>query len=329
MAPLQALPNDKYTVGWICALPSEMAAAEAMLDEIHEDIQEPVLSDNNSYTLGRIRDHNVVIASLPAGVYGIAPAATVAKDMLRTFKHVRFGLMVGIGGGIPSDEHDIRLGDIVVSQPSGTSGGVIQHDRGKTTGKGEFERTGTLNSPPTSLLSALARLKSKHEREDSKIPQFLDDMTKKFPKMKSKYTYQGTQNDHLFQAEYDHPSRTVNCKSCDASQEVVRNLRDDTEPRIHYGNIASGNQVIKNGVTREQLRNALGVLCVEMEAAGLMSDFPCFVIRGICDYSDSHKNKAWQEYAAATAAAFAKELLYFVSAKQVLQEKTITEVSGK
>jgi nucleoside phosphorylase len=66
-----------------------------------------------------------------------------------------------------------------------------------------------------------------------------------------------------------------------------------------------------------------------MEAAGLMSDFPCLVIRGICDYSDSHKNKAWQEYAAATAAAFAKELLQFVSAKQLLQEKTITEVSGK
>ncbi|KAL3444390.1 hypothetical protein BJX65DRAFT_310973 [Aspergillus insuetus] len=46
-----------------------------------------------------------------------------------------------------------------------------------------------------------------------------------------------------------------------------------------------------------------------MEAAGLMNTYPCLVIRGICDYADSHKNKAWQGYAAATAAAFAKELL--------------------
>jgi hypothetical protein len=45
--------------------------------------------------------------------------------MLRTFKHVGFGLMVGISGRIPSDEHDMRLGDIVVNRLSGTSGGVM------------------------------------------------------------------------------------------------------------------------------------------------------------------------------------------------------------
>ena len=45
------------------------------------------------------------------------------------------------------------------------------------------------------------------------------------------------------------------------------------------------------------------------EAAGLMIDFPCLVIRGICDYADSYKNKDWQEYAAAVAAGYAKELL--------------------
>ena len=46
-----------------------------------------------------------------------------------------------------------------------------------------------------------------------------------------------------------------------------------------------------------------------MEAAGLMNDFPCLVIWGICDYADSHKNKRWQNYAVATAAVYAKELL--------------------
>jgi hypothetical protein len=54
-----------------------------------------------------------------------------------------------------------------------------------------------------------------------------------------------------------------------------------------------------------------------MEAAGLMESFPCLVIRGICDYSDSHKNKQWQEYAAATAAAYAKELLSVIPASEI------------
>ena len=108
----------------------------------------------------------------------------------------------------------------------------------------------------------------------------------------------------------------------------MRHPRDDTEPRIFYGNIASGNQVIKHGATRERLQKDLDVLCFEMEAAGLISDFPCLVIRGICDYSDSHKNKNWQKYAAAIAAAFTKEFLHFVSADQVRQEKPIVQVSG-
>ena len=128
MEDTRAIAKDDYTVGWVCALPSEMAAAKVMLDEIHPDLAEQDPSDHNNYILGKIQNHNVVIACLPAGVYGLTPAATVAKDMLRTFKSIRFGLMVGIGGGAPSSNHDIRLGDIVVSQPSGTSGGVIQYD---------------------------------------------------------------------------------------------------------------------------------------------------------------------------------------------------------
>jgi hypothetical protein len=54
-----------------------------------------------------------------------------------------------------------------------------------------------------------------------------------------------------------------------------------------------------------------------MEAAGLMDNFPCLVIRGICDYSDTHKKKNWQPYAAATAAAYAKELLGVIAPVQV------------
>jgi nucleoside phosphorylase len=74
---------------------------------------------------------------------------------------------------------------------------------------------------------------------------------------------------------------------------------------------------MKHGDTRDRLPQKDGILCFEMEAAGLMDNFPCLVIRGICDYADSHKNKQWQEYAAATAAAYAKELLSVIPANQV------------
>jgi hypothetical protein len=76
---------------------------------------------------------------------------------------------------------------------------------------------------------------------------------------------------------------------------------------------------MKSEVTRDkvsaQFNNAL---CFEMEAAGLMDVFPCLVIRGICDYSDSHKNKEWQEFSAATAASYARELL-LTMAERVVQ----------
>ena len=65
--------------------------------------------DNNDYILGRIQKHNVVIAVLPDGEYGISSAANVAKDMLRSFPNIRIGLMIGIGGGAPSSRHGIRL----------------------------------------------------------------------------------------------------------------------------------------------------------------------------------------------------------------------------
>src|SRR5271156_906912 len=161
MTSLHTFLHGDYTVGWICALPSEMAAAMAMLDERHNPLQQNS-RDHNTYTLGRIGRHNVVLACLPSGVMGTLSAARVANQMLQTFEGIRFGLMVGIGGGVPSEENDIRLGDIVVSKPTGASGGVIQYDFGKTIQESRFIRTGLLNRPPDVLLAALASLQAKH-----------------------------------------------------------------------------------------------------------------------------------------------------------------------
>ena len=108
--------NEDYTVGWIAALPIELASAQAMLDEEHEDL-DAAPGDTNTYSLGRVGKHNIVIAGLPVGVIGTTAAANAATNLLRSFRNIRFGLLVGIGGGVPQTSHDVRLGDIVISTP--------------------------------------------------------------------------------------------------------------------------------------------------------------------------------------------------------------------
>jgi nucleoside phosphorylase len=295
----RARPSDKdYTVGWICALPIERAAAEQVLDEEHEEN-----ADGRPYTLGRIASHNVVIGCLPAGQIGVTSAAVIATSMKAVFPAIRFGLMVGIGGGVPSEEADIRLGDVVISQPHGQHGGVVQYDFGKAGAGGKLSRTGFLNAPPAVLLDALAKLRTNHIRGKTRINTHLSHFNEIPEFMRDRGP------DVLFAADYSHAGGAT-CDECCKEYAVKRKLPAGKELGIHYGTIASGNRVIKDGVTRDKMSAELGgVLCFEMEAAGLMNNFPCLVIRGISDYADSHKNKAWQPYAAATAAACGKEIL--------------------
>jgi nucleoside phosphorylase len=303
-----------------------MAAAESMLDEIHPDLPTS-LNDENTYVLGEIRAHNIVIACLPSGVYGTTSAATVANQMRFTFPSIRFGLMVGIGGGVPSKEVDIRLGDVVVSKPTGHFGGVVQYDFGKTVGQGVFEHTGMLNKPPRILLTAIAKLQADQMVKKSRVPEFLSEMIATNPGIWTDFMYRGQEQDRLFDTTFDHHGLQNTCDTCDISRLVTRPTRERHDPVIHYGLIASGNQVMKHGGTRDKLSQELGILCFEMEAAGLMDNFPCVVIRGICDYADSHKNKQWQGYAAATAAAYAKELLSVVHPNQVEETPSATSVT--
>ncbi|KAH0593212.1 hypothetical protein MHUMG1_08934 [Metarhizium humberi] len=312
------LDNSEYTVGWIAALPHERTAARAMLDETHASPQYRHEKDDNIYVLGSVRceigQHYVVIAGLPSGQCGNTAATTAAAQMLSTFPAIKFGLMVGIGGGIWSEKNDIRLGDVVVSNPDGSSGGVKQYDSGKSTVDG-FQHSGWLKPPPRVLLNAINDLQSKHGMERSMIPDILRDMHRKHPLMQQSRTgpgfvHQGTSNDRLFRSDYHHQRKDENCHACDKTGEIARKERPDCDPFIHYGTIASGDKIIKDPQTRDHL--AQDCLCFETEAAGLMNDFPCLVIRGISDYCDSHKNDEWQKYAAATAAAYAKELLLII-----------------
>ena len=310
MASLPA--EENFTVGWICALPTEMAAATAMLDEEYERRQIQPSHDQNNYCLGRMGTHNVVIACLPAGVYGTNSAAAVGTRMLSSFSCIRFGLMVGIGGGVPSSKNDIRLGDVVVSKPQGRFGGVVQYDLGKVGEGTELIGTGSLNKPPAVLLTAIAGLEAAQMKEKSSgLSRFLKNMFTRYPKMERQFGDPGVENDCLYEAGYPHAEGDT-CVRCKSDRVIKRSIRQDRDPHVFYGTIASGNQVIKDSVTREKLASQYDAICVEMEAAGLMDSVPCLVIRGICDYADSHKNKNWQGYAAATASAYAKEVLYSV-----------------
>src|ERR1700737_5628911 len=136
--------NNDYTVGWVCVLPKELIAAAAMLDETHLDLpRQP--NDHNAYTLRSVSGHNVVVACLPKGEIGNNNSATVAAWMTSPFPSIRFGLIVGIGGGVPKS---VRLGDVVVSTPTDRFSGVVQWEFGKTEQGGTFKRTRALNRHP-------------------------------------------------------------------------------------------------------------------------------------------------------------------------------------
>jgi nucleoside phosphorylase len=323
--------SNKYTIGWICAIKTEYVAAKAFLDKEHESLEYGSANDKNVYALGEMGKHNVVIAHLPKGEYGIAAAASVARDMARTFSNIRFGLMVGIGGGAPSKKHNIRLGDVVVSAPHNGRGGLFQYDFGKTIQDQEFQTTGFLDQPPGLLRAAMSVIDAEYEMEGHQLEEAVSNVLKRWPKLRKKYKRPGLTSDRLYQTHIIHPSEEMSCEAVcgdDESKLIVRPERSDEDdnPAIHYGLIASANQLMKDAMIRDRLAAEKDVLCFEMEAAGLMNHFPCLVIRGISDYSDSHKNNEWQGYAAMTAAAYAKDLLSRVLPNKVEAEKKISDI---
>ncbi|KAH0551529.1 hypothetical protein GP486_007255 [Trichoglossum hirsutum] len=327
-APNRKLACEDYTVGWICAISTEYVAAQVFLDEKHEGPESVSPNDSNDYALGKVGKHNVVIAVLPHGEYGISSATGVVKDMLHSFPNIRIGLMVGIGGGAPSPNHDIRLGDIIVSSTNNEKGGVFQYDFGKTIQGQEFQETGSLNQPPMVLRTAVNGLMAQFESDGHQLEEAANNILEMKPRLRKKYRRPDPRTDKLFKAEVIHNSSCMADCSYDPANLIPRHERaeDEDNPAIHYGLIASANRLMKDALLRDKFAKEKNVLCFEMEAAGLMNQFPCLVIRGICDYSDTHKNKEWQGYAAMMAAAYAKALLYRIPPNKVEAEKKISDI---
>lgn len=227
-------PND-YTVGWICAITTEYVAAQEFLDEEHEAPEFVSPNDTNDYTLGRLGKHNVVIAVLPDGEYGTDPAARVAMSMLNSFPNVRIGLLVGIGGGIPSEKHDIRLGDIVVSAPRDGEGGVFQYDFGKTIQDRAFQHMRFLNQPPTILRTALRGIQAHYQRRGHRLKEAIENILEKNARLRQEYERPQPSTDRLFKAEVTHDSRcsTQICTN-DPSNLVPRRERTELEDNPQF-----------------------------------------------------------------------------------------------
>ncbi|KAL3451156.1 nucleoside phosphorylase domain-containing protein [Aspergillus insuetus] len=229
--------------------------------------------------------------------------------MEKSFPAVKWHFVVGIGGGVPSSEHDIRLGDVVVS----TS--VVQHDMGRTIQSGsKFESTAIVQRPSRSLMTAISLLQSDPYHTHDCLEPHIEQVTT----LRPEYKVPGQHRDRLFEPHYEHEPGQRTCTGCTGPR-VNRKPRSPG-PRIHYGRIASGNQVIKDASKRDQLAQTSKAICFEMEGAGVMTTGRCLVIWGICDYADSHKNDEWHNYAAATAAAYTK---FFVLRLPVLNREMV------
>ena len=305
--------HNDYAVGWICALPIEVAAAKATLDRVHDNLPPDRNSnDNINYILGSLQGHNVVVAYPNSGAYGKTSVADVATQLHASYTSVQFNLMVGIAGGVPDTKEDIRLGDVVVSKSTAGWPGVVQYDVNRERAEDQFVRGRALDQPTPLLLTAMGKSEIAAIFDESKMPWYISEIVQKDP---ITFAHPGPEQDVLFEPNYDHAtieSEESGCSHCDPDRIRSRQPREVQNPIVHYGLIASSHHLMRHGATRDKFAHKHGILCFEMEATGLRDAAQYLVIRGICDYADSHRSEIWHAYAAAAAAACAKEVLSFI-----------------
>ena len=355
-----AKPNDRndFTVAVICALPLEYDAVSYIYDEFWDEDGDQygrADGDTNSYTTGRIGDHNVVLALLPR--MGKANAASAAASLRSSDSQIRLALLVGVCGGVPRhDNGEVFLGDVVISRT------VVQYDLGrqypdKFVQKDTIEDSlGRSNKDIRNLVGTFQTDRGQYRLHD-RSAQFLNQLQSRVndTRRRGKYDYPGALHDQLFEPEHRHrhyssaicicrdcsgpsdpvcdealssPCATLGCGAGEISNVTRRrahaafdHVNQLPQAQIHVGVVASGDLVLKSGIDRERIRKETGAIAFEMEGAGVWDEMPCIVLKAVSDYADSHKHKAWQNYAAATAAAASKAVLE----RYILTDKAGTE----
>ncbi|PWY78491.1 purine and uridine phosphorylase [Aspergillus sclerotioniger CBS 115572] len=313
-------PKDRrdFDVAIICALQLEADAAEALFDHFWDDAGDQygkAPGDQNTYRTGVIGNHNVVLAYMPG--IGKGYAASVAASFRSSFQGIRLALLVGICGGVPGGtEKGIFLGDIVISDE------IVIYDLGRRLPGGFYRKEALTNSPVNLEIRAfLHKLKGQKGRE-----HLLNQTHRHLTTLQDRtgdYRCPARRLDRLFKPTYHHKhhnaARCWKCKKnelckqaqetlceelkCDTRRLVVRSRPSPNGIDIHFGRIASGDTVMKSGVDRDKIAAEENVIAFEMEGAGICNNLPCIVVKGVCDYADSHNDKVWQKYTAGTAAA--------------------------
>lgn len=251
----------------------------ALLDEKYTD---HTSDDDGNYILGRMGVHRIVIAWPSAGSYGITLIVRVVMRIQEAFQNIQFCPLVGISGGCPDhsvDAADIRLGDVVVSEPKGDRGmcvspkaieipdpllnhpyrpgGVVQSDMGKHTDNG-FKISSHLNKPYHGLLDAIPRLRDGHQGK-RKMDEYIDEMTAKARTTPAvSQSLLPNQEDRLFISEYQHPSNNPDCTHCDGNKVQTRVRRETCKPRVFYGAIGSADNVLRSANERDRLHKEQG-----------------------------------------------------------------------
>ncbi|KAK7404060.1 hypothetical protein QQX98_010146 [Neonectria punicea] len=315
---MSELDPEVYTVAWIAPLEIEAQAALALLDNRHPGKFPLARGDDYVFQAGDVCGHNVIIATLPAGQeYGTGSAAALASQVKRFFPNLWFGLLVGIAAGLPNFSRnpplDIRLGDVLVGVSVGESAGLIAYDLGKETGQDGFQLLHSghvLAHTETVVRSAIGSIKLKAPNDaETFLPYYMH--IKDREHSNGTFIDPGQEKDAFYQ---------VNDAGVECLMERERRP-DSKRTRVWYGPIGSGEKLMKNARKRNELRDKHNIIGLEMEAAGTMNRIPVGVVRGVCDYGDEHKNKEWQPFAAATAAAYAKAVLAEISPKSVARKE--------
>lgn len=295
-------PRD-CLIGWICILQNEYYEAKKMFDQTYDTTHiVRGRGDRNSYDVGRIGNHLVVMNCPACGAYGQIQASKIASDMRSTFPAIRFVLLVGIGGASPAKK-DVRLGDVVL----GTN--VLPYMQGKQTDTG-IVITGRPGVPPTNLRTSITRLVGEL-REGPSLERKIE--------MMGSNAIPRPPRDNLYKASYMH-SKDCDCLLDDPkafSQFHPRPDRGKDLVRMHQGVVGSADQVMKNASFRDEYALNYDIICFEMEAIAVMQTTSCITIRGMSDYSDGHKNDDWHSYASLSAAICAKELLKIISPREL------------
>ncbi|KAG7413045.1 Nephrocystin-3 [Fusarium oxysporum f. sp. rapae] len=319
-SPRPPRPDDRrgFEIAIICALPLEADAIELLFDHHWDGDGLPfkkAACDPNAYSTGVIGCYNVVLVRM-LGI-GKVHAAVAASNCKASFPNVKIAFVVGVCGVVPFKRNgeEILLGDVVISE------GIVQYDFGRRLPGRFVSKDGLLDSlgrPNQDIRGVLAQVKGIKGRQRliSEMTRYLNILRKK-PELHAEYP--GPAYDKLFEASYRHSEEQKSCEQVGCDDKLVTRRRlQVTElipaPAVHFGLIASGDSVMKSGEDRDREFEARDVVAFEMEGAGVWDILPCIIIKGACDYADSHKSKGWQQYAAATAAACTKAFLnYWVS----------------